>query len=532
MLTGLRLMLLSALMLSLLPACGPGELADSEMYDFYDQVDHGATPDTSEPVTSTKLYYFQSKAQVIAFVEAQLGVTWEWSDNPANLVIVRKAGAGYKPGAEEQAYDDLFIVVDRDQDNIHHFSRGNAEGTNVYSRKVQYGYTSYRDPHTGDYETPALAPGQYRFKVDLHRGQYKALWVYTWDYDRLGLPTQRLAGNDGDYYVGGVNVHKGGDTWNYSVGCLTQHYSYWDEFISHFDMGKWGRVYLVGDYNGSFQEPSSLTPEQFSVSAPSGTQVGTTVTFSGPCTGGIYSMRLEVDGVEICRQATPGVTWSCDYAFNTAGQSRQVVAYAFGDAGQLRGTAQTAITVVESTGDVTINADDPVLIEGETSHFSGFVNNLAGGRVVVDVDGTEIFSGSISSDAEAFSFTYTFDSYGTGRLLRIRAYTSAGSQVAEATQSIDVQASSATLMTVSIPDPLHVGSRVTFAGIARNIVSVTAEVDGWSLGTVAVDEHDRYYLPYTFNNSGTDRNLVLTGLDANGNPIPGARLSYSIDVLP
>ncbi|MBU1238790.1 hypothetical protein KKF84_02130 [Myxococcota bacterium] len=512
--------------------CEPGNLNDNDMDQFYDQVDHERPPSASEPITSNKLYYFESKTQVINFVEAELGITWEWSDNPSNLVVVRKAGSGYKPGAEEQAYDDLFIVVDRDTDTIHHFSRGSAEGTIVASRKSQYGYTNYRDPHTGNYETPALSPGQYRFKVDYHKGQYKALWVYNWNYDRLGLPTQRLAGNDGDYYVGGVNVHKGGDTWNYSVGCLTQHYSYWDEFISHFDMGKWGRVYVVGDYNGSFQEPSVLTPEQFSVSAPSGTQVGTTVTFSGPCTGGIYSMRLDVDGHEICRQATPGTTWTCDYAFNTAGQGRLVVAYAFGDAGQLKGTAQTTITVVDSTGDVTISSDDPVIIEGETAHFSGFANNLAGGRVAVDVDGTEIYSQAINSASQPFTFTYAFTSYGSGRVLRIIGYNASGNQIAQATQNIDVQAASAILMTVAVPDPLIVGSRVTFSGIARNIHAIGATVDGYSIGTVNVEASDRYYLAYTFANSGQNRTLLITGYDANGDAIPGAQLTRTITVLP
>jgi hypothetical protein len=47
-----------------------------------------------------------------------------------------------------------------------------------------------------------------------------------------------------------VNVHKGGSTWNWSVGCLTVHYARYQAFIDLFAMGTWGRLYLLGDWDG------------------------------------------------------------------------------------------------------------------------------------------------------------------------------------------------------------------------------------------------------------------------------------------
>ena len=50
--------------------------------------------------------------------------------------------------------------------------------------------------------------------------------------------------------MGAVNVHKGGSSWNWSVGCMTIHYSRYASFIGHFAPGRRGRIYVVGDWDG------------------------------------------------------------------------------------------------------------------------------------------------------------------------------------------------------------------------------------------------------------------------------------------
>jgi hypothetical protein len=192
---------------------------------------------------------FSTPEKVMAYVEENLEHPWEWSGAEPNLVVVRNAGSGYRPTPGEAAYDDLFLVVTPTR--VRQYSYGNAEGTELRARVIKHGYNRYVDPKIGKAMTPALAPGRYRFLVGKHRDQYKALRVTSWDYERMGLPSQRRNGRRGPYDVGAVNVHKGGSSWNWSVGCFTIHYSKWAGFIDNFTMGKWGRMYVIGDWDGS-----------------------------------------------------------------------------------------------------------------------------------------------------------------------------------------------------------------------------------------------------------------------------------------
>jgi len=203
---------------------------------------------------------FSTPEQVIDYVHEELGpdVVWEWSSCAANVVVVRNAGAWYQPSDAEASYDDLFLLVFRDK--VLQFSYGNAEGTEHRTYVKKYGYDQYVDPNVGRSMTPALGPGQYKVKVDLHQSSYKALQVYDWEYNRFGLPSQRLNGKYNRWDVGAVNVHKGGSDWNWSVGCLTIHYARWDSFIKHFDMGQWGRLYVVGDWNGIYFHQANHRP--------------------------------------------------------------------------------------------------------------------------------------------------------------------------------------------------------------------------------------------------------------------------------
>lgn len=210
---------------------------------------------------------FSSPAKVIDYVHKSLGaaVTWEWSDSPANVVIVRNAGIGFEPNSQEASYDDLFLLVFKDK--VLQFHYGNAEGTEHPTYVQTYGYDKHVDPITLKAGTPALDEGAYRYKVALHQSSYKALHVYDWQYNRMGLPSQRLNGKYNRWDVGAVNVHKGGSLWNWSVGCLTIHYGSWDRFIEHFTMGQWGRLYVIGWWSGSYhRDKKEVFPQKNSSS--------------------------------------------------------------------------------------------------------------------------------------------------------------------------------------------------------------------------------------------------------------------------
>lgn len=221
--------------------------------------------DSAEQTSSTH-HYFNNTQEVINYVESKLGSgTWEWNTSGANFVVIRGAGAGYKPSSSEHSYDDLFVVA-CSNGAVYEYTYGNSEGTTNSYYVNKYGYNKYIDPNEHTYCTPALAPGKYKFKVGTHpsTGGYKALNVYSYSNSRYNLTTQRRSGKYGNYFVSGVNVHKGGNSWNYSVGCITLHYSQYTSFIGKFTSGKWGRFYLIGDYNSknNISEPSSF-PKPF-----------------------------------------------------------------------------------------------------------------------------------------------------------------------------------------------------------------------------------------------------------------------------
>lgn len=241
--------LLIGLMLALAPARAAGpELAPDDPL-WTDQVaDPGESEDPELHLEEHPNLAFTTPEQVVSYVQDTLEQPWEWSADSPNLVVVRNAGAGYRPGPGEAAYDDLFLVVTPTR--VVQFTYGNAEGTEHRTYVKKYGYDRFADPEAGKGMTPALAPGRYRFLVGKHRDQYKALRVTTWDYQRDGLPSQRRNGKRGAFAVGAVNVHKGGSTWNWSVGCLTVHYSRYQDFIDRFRMGTWGSMYVLGDWDG------------------------------------------------------------------------------------------------------------------------------------------------------------------------------------------------------------------------------------------------------------------------------------------
>lgn len=242
-----------ALLLSAAPAsAAPPLVLPADDARLADQVqDPGEAEQPDLELTERVDPAFSTPDQVAAYVRQTLGQPWAFTGDTPNVVVVRNAGSGYRPSPSEAAYDDLFLVVTPTR--VVQYSYGNAEGTEHRSYVKKYGYDRYVDPNLGRAMTPALAPGRYRFLVGKHRDQYKALRLTSWDYDRNGLPSQRRNGRRGPFDVGAVNLHKGGSSWNWSVGCLTIHYSKYQDFIDRFPWGQWGQIYVIGDWDGTYQ---------------------------------------------------------------------------------------------------------------------------------------------------------------------------------------------------------------------------------------------------------------------------------------
>jgi len=152
----------------------------------------------------------------------------------AKIIAIRKWGEGKESDTfkklGEQPYDDMFVVIDR-KGNINIFNEVNLEGSTAK------GYVNIRKQRTYiDGENPSIKDAIYSLNTVKHSG-----------YDALSLnnngrvPTQGTNPNfrerDKDPngpYAEGIHIHKGGDDWNWSQGCLTIHQSEWDRFIALF----------------------------------------------------------------------------------------------------------------------------------------------------------------------------------------------------------------------------------------------------------------------------------------------------------
>lgn len=230
--------------------------------------------------------------EVSQFVELKLGVGfWEWASSDANLVVVRGAGSNYKP-SDEHAYDDLFIVVMKDG-TIFNYTRGNSEGTTSTKFVNDLKYNIYKDPKTNKYSTPALPEGRYRFSVGSHpmRGGYKALNVFSYNNLRT-YPSELWNSKHGKNVVSGVNVHKGGNSWNWSTGCLTVHQSQYNDFISKFTSGNKGMLYIIGSAHSKY---SSSSKPQSVVNVSSPTRA--IIAFAQDVLNIIEKEELKVDGI-------------------------------------------------------------------------------------------------------------------------------------------------------------------------------------------------------------------------------------------
>lgn len=90
--------------------------------------------------------------------------------------------------------------------------------------------------------SPDIALGEYSISLIWHYNKYPALTVN----DNLEVKTTKGNSNrkDGKAIMIGCHIHKGGDDWTWSMGCLTVHTSQWNRFISYFpnNPAKWGKV--------------------------------------------------------------------------------------------------------------------------------------------------------------------------------------------------------------------------------------------------------------------------------------------------
>ena len=155
-----------------------------------------------------------------------------------SVIGLRGWGVGYpchdtKNIKSNDIYDDMLIVLGTDG-AIDVFTRCNFEGTTAVGT-----YNEGKSKLTGNY--PSIADGVYELNATYH-GKENPYYALTLENDgrvpTIGEnPVYPKRGNPG--YAILVHIHKGGDSWTYSEGCITIYApsndtSRWDRFISRF----------------------------------------------------------------------------------------------------------------------------------------------------------------------------------------------------------------------------------------------------------------------------------------------------------
>jgi RHS repeat-associated protein len=160
------------------------------------------------------------------------------------IIGLRGWGSGYTTptmrSRGENPYDDSFFVATADG-RIGFFDRVNLEGSTAeftsYSNFLAYRvngrsyYGTIAEGHDGT--NPSIAEGTFGLNYGYHSG-YAALWVN----NNLRVNIEQAENPNpptGRSYMSGVHIHKGGDGWNWSEGCLTVHESQWSGFMSYFN---------------------------------------------------------------------------------------------------------------------------------------------------------------------------------------------------------------------------------------------------------------------------------------------------------
>ncbi len=150
-------------------------------------------------------------------------------------------------GEKKDSYDDMIILANLYGD-IAAFHNVNFESTNYMGK-----YSDTKAALTGKYGD--IADGFYTFQYGYH-GDYAAFWVE----NNNAVPSMILNPNRNDFFLTGVHIHKGGDGWSFSQGCITIHQNDWGRFMSYFkenqetysyaknkETGKLEKVYYKGN---------------------------------------------------------------------------------------------------------------------------------------------------------------------------------------------------------------------------------------------------------------------------------------------
>lgn len=137
---------------------------------------------------------------------------------------LRGWGRSYRPpnrNKHENPYNDLFITVDSRGD-LKLFNRVNFEGSTARGQC---------DERELDGTNPSIADGFYLLYTTIHRGKYNALSLN----NNGRIPVNGSNPNHpGQNWASAIHIHKGGNCWNFSEGCLTIYKDDWDSFINTF----------------------------------------------------------------------------------------------------------------------------------------------------------------------------------------------------------------------------------------------------------------------------------------------------------
>lgn len=94
-----------------------------------------------------------------------------------------------------------------------------------------------------------IIDGEYKGIVGLHKGKYKAILIYqsdrkiiNWqtltDKERTLITKEPNPRQGGSCIARYINIHKGGDEWDWSEGCITIYYSLYNDFINLFELNE------------------------------------------------------------------------------------------------------------------------------------------------------------------------------------------------------------------------------------------------------------------------------------------------------
>lgn len=186
--------------------------------------------------------------------------------------------------------------------------------------------------------------------------------------------------------------------------------------------------------------------------APGALVVGRPGVFSGTASAGVATVELSVDGFAITTQPVPvqGGRFSTSFTFTQAGAARQLVATARDPRGAVVATSRRTIAV--TTGAPAAS----VIISSGAAFRVGIAGTIAGtaqGGVTslsAAVDGFTLDGnggGVVRVTNGAFSFPVTFNQAGAARRLVLKGLSASGAPLAEATQTVSVTSSVATLPT-------------------------------------------------------------------------------------